>query len=274
MSKAHALPKRGEVKPVDQWDLSSLFPGDAAWEAAFTKWEKKIPGYARFRGKLGRSAATLAACLRFDAEFDRAGERLGNYAFLKSAEDQGSSEYQRMKGRFQHVATKAAEAASWIRPEIMAIPAQKMRRLLRSPALAQWKLALGRILRYRPHTLGLSEEHLLAMQGEMAEASNQIYRQLTDADLKWGMVKDEKGRLIELSHSSFSAFLHSPSRPVRQEAFEKYYAQYDAHKNSIAAAYNASVQRDAYYAKARNHPSSLGSGAVSRQGADQPSMTT
>ena len=66
----------------------------------------------------------LAACLQFDAAIDRAGERLGVYAFLKTAEDQGNSDYQRMKGRYQHVATQAAEAASFIRPEIMAIPAE------------------------------------------------------------------------------------------------------------------------------------------------------
>ena len=53
--------------------------------------------------------------------------------------------------------------------------------------MTEWKLALERILRYRPHTLGNKEEQLLAMQGQMSEASNQIFRQLNDADLKWGV---------------------------------------------------------------------------------------
>src|SRR5678816_2887718 len=39
---------------------------------------------------------------------------------------------------------------------------------------------------------------------------------------------------------------------------DRYYAQYDGHRNSIAAALNASVQRDVYYAKARNYKSALG----------------
>ena len=61
--------------------------------------------------------------LQFDAAVDRAAERLGNYAFLRTAtEDQADSTYQRMKGRFQAAATKAGEAASFIRPELMAIP--------------------------------------------------------------------------------------------------------------------------------------------------------
>ena len=252
-----SLPKRSQVKPSDCWDLSSLFPGDPAWENSFKKWEKQIAGYEKFRGKLGQSPKTLAACLKFDADFDRLGERLGNYAFLKTAEDQANSTYQRMKGRYQHVATKAAEASSWIRPEILSIPAKSMARFLASKELSPWRIALERILRYRPHTLGKKEEHLLAMQGQMSQAANQAFQQLNDSDLKWPMVRNEKGELVELGHSSFSAFLHSPARPVRQEAFHKYYEQYEAYKNTIAATLHGSVQRDVYYAKARNYPSAL-----------------
>jgi oligoendopeptidase F len=257
MSKVKALPPRGKVKPSDTWDLSSLFASDAEWEKAFKQWEEQIPGFEKFRGKLADSAEMLSACLQFDAALDRAGERLGVYAALKTAEDQANSDYQRMKGRFQHAATKAAEASSFIRPEIMAIPPAKMDRFLEARELADWRLALERILRYRPHTLTAGEENLLAMQGQMSEASNQAFRQLNDADLKWGLIKNEKGDRVELGHSSFSAFLHSPSRKVRKEAFHKYYAEYDAHKNTIAATLNGSVQRDVYYARARKYPSAL-----------------
>jgi oligoendopeptidase F len=255
--KTKSLPPRSKVKVEDTWNLASLFKTDAEWEATFKKWEAQIPGYAKFKGHLGDSAEMLSACLQFDASIDRTGERLAVYAFLKTAEDQGNSEYQRMKGRYQHVATKAAEASSFIRPEIMAIPEKRMRQFLEARELKEWRIALDRILRYRSHTLGEKEENLLAMQGQMSEASNQIFRQLNDADLKWPSIRNEKGERVELGHSSFSAFLHSPKRDVRKRAFHAYYTQYEAHKNSMAASLNGSVQRDVYYAKARNYPSAL-----------------
>jgi oligoendopeptidase F len=65
----------------------------------------------------------------------------------------------------------------------MAIPQKKMEQFLDARELKDWRIALERVLRYRPHTLGDKEEHLLAMQGQMSEASNQIFRQLNDADL-------------------------------------------------------------------------------------------
>jgi oligoendopeptidase F len=256
-AKAHALPARNKVKPADTWDLASLYPEDPAWEKALSAWSKQIGGYVKFRGKLGESAASLAECLDFDDKFERTSERLGTYAFLKTAEDQANSDYQRMKGRYEHVATQAAEASSFIRPEIIQIDEAKMSEFLKEKVLAGWVLALERILRYRPHTLGQKEEQLLAMQGQMSQAAPQAFRQLNDADLKWGTVRDEKGNLVELGHSSFSAFLHSGKRAVRKEAFHKYYAQYEAHKNTIAATLAGSVQKDVYYAKARNYPSAL-----------------
>jgi oligoendopeptidase F len=95
------------------------------------------------------------------------------------------------------------------------------------------------------------------MQVEMSEASNQIFRQLNDADLKWGAIKNEQGELVELSTATFSAFLHSPKRSVRKQAFHEFYSQYKAHENTLAATLAGSVQRDVYYAKARKYPSAL-----------------
>jgi len=257
MKNVKQLPPRNKVKAPDTWDLSSLFPSDDAWEKAFARWEKRIAGYEKFRGRLADAAATLAACLKFDLNCDRAGERLGTYAFLKTAEDTADSTYQRMQGRFTSAASRAAQAASFIRPEILAIPNTKLKRFMAQRRLAPYRLMLERLIRFKPHTLGRREEMLLAMQIEMAQASDQVFRQLNDADMKFGTLRNEKGRLVELSHASFAALLHSPKRAVRKAAFHKYYRQYADHQHTLAAALNGSIQRDIYYAKARNHPGAL-----------------
>lgn len=257
MAKTKTLPPRNEVKIEDCWDLSSLFQSDAEWEKALRAWEKQIPQYAGFRGKLGQSARTLTELLRFDSEFERSGERLGVYAFLRTSEDNADSKALRMKGRYQHIATRAAEAASWIQPEILALPQARIDTYLKSKELSEWKLLLDRIVRYRPHTLSEKEETLLAMQGTMASAARQIFRQLNDADLKWPALENERGERVELGHSSLSAFLHSPKRSVRKEAFHTFYSQFEAHRNTLAATLNGSVQTDVYFARARNYKSAL-----------------
>lgn len=257
MSKVKTLPPRSKVKVEDTWDLATLYKNDDAWEKDFQKLEKLVPKFAAFRGRLAESAAVLAECLKFDESFDRLGERLGTYAFLKTTEDQGDSNYQRMQGRYQHLATNAAEAASFIRPEIMAIPAAKMKKYLATPELKHYKLSLERLLRYQPHTLSDKEEKLLAMQGEMASAAGKAFRQLLDADLKFGNLKNEQGEDVELSNATFIQFLHSPNRNVRKAAFHQFYEVFQGHENTLAATLNGSIQRDIYYAKVRSYPSAL-----------------
>ncbi len=251
------LPKRSEVNLEDTWDLSKLFPDNETWETAFNEFESQIGGYAKFKGTLASGAAELAACLQFDSHMDRLAERLGNYAFLRTAEDQTNSQYQRMMGRFQNVATRAGEAASFIRPEILAIPEETMEQFLNEPELELYRLMLERLARYKPYTLGEKEEQLLAMQGEMAGATSKIFRQLHDSDLKFGSVKNEKGEEIELSPSTFSQFLISPDREVRKTAFHQFYEQFVAHENSLAAILSGSIQKDVYYARARGYDSAL-----------------
>lgn len=257
MKPVKAVPPRSKIKPGDTWNLASLFADDAAWQRAFAHWQKCIGRYERFRGKLGQDARTLAGCLKFDSDFDRAGERLGVYAMLRLAEDSTQSAAQRMYGLYQHAAMRAAEAASYIRPEILALPASRLKQLLAAAELRPFRLVLERLLREKPHTLSRREERLLAMQAEMAQAPGQIFRRLLDADMRFGTVKNEQGVTIELSHATFSSLLHSPARRVRRAAFKQYYRQIAAHQHTLAAALAGSIQRDIYYARARNFPSAL-----------------
>jgi len=251
------LPLRSDVPVEATWNLDRLFPDDAAWEAAFAELESQIDRFETFRGRLAESAEVLAEALRFDSEFDRAAERLGVYAFLKTTEDQTDSHYQGMKSRFQNLAVRASQAASFMRPELLAIPEERMAELMADDALEPFRLLLQRLLRFRPHTLSDREERLLAMQGEMAGAAGNAFRQLNDADLKFGHVTDHDGRSIELTHASFGQLLISPNRDVRRQAFDTFYRQFSAHENTLAATLSGSVQADVYYARARNYDSSL-----------------
>lgn len=251
------LPARKDVAVGDTWDLASLFRSDAEWEQALAAWEQRIPGYEAFAGTLASSAERLAECLAFDLEMDREGDRIGTYAHLRASEDQAAPEAQRMVGRFQHVATRAGEKASFIRPEIMAIPAASLTEWLGRPALADCRLLVERLVRTRPHVLSEREEKLLAMQGTFAGTAGKVFRQLTDADLKFGAVANGRGEQVELSNATFVTLLHDTSPEVRRATFHQFYDQYQAHANTLAATLSGSNERDVYAARVRNYPSAV-----------------
>lgn len=251
------LPARKDVSVGDTWDLTSLCRSDAEWEEALQVWEERIPQFAAYAGTLGSSADRLAECLAHDLAFDREGDRLGTYAQLRASEDLASADAQRMVGRFQHVSTRAGEAASFLRPEIMAIPPATLSAWMALPVLEPYRLLLERIIRTRPHTLSEPEEKLLAMQGTFAGTAGKVFRQLTDADLKFGSVITGTGERIELSNATFTTLLHDASPDVRRTAFQQYYAQYEAHANTLAATLSGSNERDIYAARVRRYPSAV-----------------
>lgn len=253
----NTLPSRDDVDINDSWDLASLYLDNEAWESDFKNLDALIPRFEEYRGKLAESAAMLADALSFDSEFDRIAERLGTYAFLKTTEDQGNSDYQAMKARFQNLAVRAGQASSYMRPEIMAIPETMIDEMLQDELLDRFRLQLQRLLRYRKHTLSDQEERLLAMQGEMASAAGNAFRQLNDADLRFGEIEDQDGNRAELSHATFGQFLINPNQEIRKKAFDQYYSQFSAHENTLAATLAGSIQRDVYYARVKNYDSSL-----------------
>ncbi|MCO8120444.1 oligoendopeptidase F [Stieleria sp. TO1_6] len=252
-----SLPDRKDVPQADCWNLASLFPSDAEWETAYAELESQIDTYESFRGRLGESAETLLEALQFESDFSRKAERVAIYSFLKTTEDQGDSDYQAMKARFQNLAVRANQAASFVQPELLAIDPERMDQLAADPLLEPFRLQLDRVLRQRPHTLSDREERLLAMQGEMSSAAGNAFRQLNDVDLRFGSLTDKDGNEKELSHATFIQFLNSPDRSIRQAAFKQYYKAFGEHENTLAATLGGSVHRDVYYARARNHESSL-----------------
>ena len=257
MSNLATLPARSDVPAADTWDLSSLYKDDTAWEAAFVEFHGMLGGFEPFAGTLGSSPERLAECLRFDESVDRLGERLGVYAFLRTTEDQADSDSQSMKLRFQNAAAQAGQQASFNRPELLAIPEEQMTSMLQEEVLAPFKVALERMVRYKPHTLGRREESLLAMQAEMASTAGQAFNQLHDADLKFGLVENENGVQVELGNATFGQLLNSPKRSVRKQAFHQYYEQFTAHENTLAALLGGSIKTDVYYANAREYKGAL-----------------
>ncbi|MEC7566626.1 MAG: oligoendopeptidase F [Planctomycetota bacterium] len=252
-----SLPARSEVAETDTWDLSSLYPSVEDWETDYEIATDMLEKYSAFQGKLGESAEALAELLAFDSQTEMLLERLGYYAFLRLTEDQADADSQSLESRMRNLGARAAEAASWIRPELLSIDADLISQWMKTECLEHYQLLLTRILRYREHTLSPEQEQLLAMQTEMSGTASTTFRQLHDADLKFGFVENEKGEQVELSNATFGQLLISPSRKVRKTAFDQYYGQFQAHENTLASTLCGSIQKDVYYSRVRGYDSAL-----------------
>lgn len=249
------VPTRDEIPEADCWDLTPLYADDDAWEKEFADLQQRYPQIAQFRGKLAESAASLLSALEFEKSIDQPLERLGTYASLRVSENASDPAFLEREARLQNLHTDIVEKCSFISPELMAIPEVKFSALVAAPELAPWRTVLERLRRFRPHTLNENEERLLAMSSQPLSGHEETFSQLTNVDLKFGLITDSEGNDIELSQSSFGSFLVKHDRDLRRRAFHRFYEEFSDHKFTLASTLASSVRTDVFRAKARNYPS-------------------
>jgi len=254
MSDNEHIPLRSEIAVTDTWDLSKLFANDEEWNKALGEFEKtaeKIPSY---QGTLGKSAVSLADYLDFSRDLSILGERLEYYAELRQSEDEGASAARTMVGKITMATAKARAASAWENPEILAIPEKDMETFLANDRITEYRIYLQRILRYRPHILSDKEERIIALHSEGEGAVSDAFSVLTNVDFNFGTIDTPEGKR-PLSQSSFSVFMESPNRDLRQRAYKMFYECFDSHKTTIASLYSGSVKQDVINARVRGYPS-------------------
>ena len=254
MNNTSTIPLRSQIAPSDTWDLSKLFATDAAWYAGLAEFEKMAEKIPSFQGTLAKSVENMAAYMAFSCEFGILAERLYYYADLRQTEDEGSGEARSMTGKIVMAMAKAQAAGAWERPEILAIPENVMEGFLADSRLANYRIYLQRIVRYRPHILSDREERIIALNAEGDDALSDTFSVLTNVDFDFGMLDTPQGKR-PLSQSSFSVFMENPDRDLRRLAYKAFYEKFDTHKTTLASLYSGSVKRDVIRARIRNYPS-------------------
>ncbi|MCX6936257.1 MAG: oligoendopeptidase F [Verrucomicrobia bacterium] len=249
---SRGIPTRSEVRSEDTWDLTPLFIDEGRWELELEELRTKRGVMSQWRGKLG-GGKDLARALEEERQIDLRVEKLGQYASLRVAEDGGAAPARDRALRLEHLTTQLAEEISWFLPELMKIEDSLWEELIQDPCLAEWRGKLERIRRYKPHILGEWEERLMALAGPALGGPDEIFSQMTNVDFRFGMVKDEDGREIALSHGTFASLLQRRSSEVRRTAWKQYYTEFEHHAFSLAATLASSVKGDVFQARARVH---------------------
>ena len=251
------VPTRAEISESDKWDLSHLFVDVGKWQEDFAWVQRTYPRIKEWKGKLGQSAKKLAECLEFEKTLDLKIERLYHFASLQLAEDSANTEYLARVGQIQNLLTQIGEAFAFVVPEIQAIDDKTFAKFMADPALAEWRIKLHKIRRLKPYVLSEPEERILALGAAALNGYDDTFSQLTDVDMKFGVLVDETGREKPLTQSSFSSFLVKRDPELRRRAFHQFYAEFQDHQYTLSSSLAYSVKADVFRARARNYPSAL-----------------
>src|SRR3972149_3483409 len=171
-----ALPTRAAIEDKYKWDLTHIYNSDEEWEKDFQWIEKNLSGYNQFIGKLSTGADNLLACLRFDDSIGIRLERLHLYAMLAKDGDMRVNKYQAMEDRIKSLSAKISSVSSFIKPELLEIPDEKLLIMITSnDELKVYKHIIEDLLRTKSHSLSKPEEKILALASEISHTPYDSY---------------------------------------------------------------------------------------------------
>ncbi len=253
--ETRTIPDRKDVPVGDRWNLVRLYPDAERWELGFRTLSGMRLRIVEFRGTLGQSPGRFAAVLEAYRDTGILEERLGYYAHLRVAEDEGESESRARFSRFMTLSSSIQAEWAWLSPEIQSLSDEYLGACMDSPEFGAYRVFLQRLVRFKPHVLGSDEERLLAMQSECNVLPSDAFGVLTNVDIDFGSLETPSGPK-PLTQSTFSSFMRNSDRSIRSEAYRRFYSGFDAHRHTLASLLAGSVRLDTYQARVRRFETS------------------
>ncbi len=246
------LPKRSDVPDKYKWNLSDFYKNDSEFKKDFEKLKAVIPLYKKYEGKMANSANDLLNSIKFHLDNMKLYSKLAVYASLAKDLDLNDGAAQTQNDRINKLGADVFAAASFISPELMAIPDTKMKAFLANKDFAPYKHFIESMLRMKPFTLNPEAEKLLAMTAPIGDIAEETYTILNDAELPFPTTKDENGNDVNISHGRYRSALFSNNREYRKNVYKGTYVPYNQLKSTFSTLYNGRVNTRVIESKVRN----------------------
>lgn len=257
MTERH-IPARSEI-PIEQtWDLASIFPDAAAWEAAYADVLAALPALKRFAGQLGEGPSTLAAWFAESNALLCAAQKVTMYAYLEHAGDTGNQAAAARRGRADTLESEVSAALAFAEPELMEVGFDTLRQWLDAePALQTYRHYFERLAHNQPHIRSAEVEELLGQASDTFQTANNTHAILTNTDLRISPAQTQDGDTLAVGQGNITALISHPDRTVRRTAWENYADAHMAYRNTMANCLIAAVKQNIFRARARRYDSAL-----------------
>ena len=249
---------RKDIPAKYKWDLSVIYADDAAFNADYAKAEKLIKEFPKHEKTMTKSAEGLYNVLRAECDIESIIEKLWSYASLNFSVDSTNNAFQALNGRVRALAVQAGAASWFVSPRLLALDNDVVEGWFREyPALETFRRTVDGIMRMKPHMLSDECEQLMSRLQDGFGTHGDIRSIFANSDLRFGKIRDEEGKLVELTDVNYVPFLMSKDRRVRQSAFRKLYETYGQFGNTFATIFNAMVRERGTLAKVRGYKDSI-----------------
>ena len=256
---ANKVLPRNKINKKFKWNAESVFPSDEAWEKEVNKIVKDVKKIKQYQGKLSTGASVLLAALTAVDKLISRAQIAYMYAGFSYNVDTTNQKAAGMIGKAQGMFGQVASAVSFLDPEILAVGEKKLTKWMKqNPKLAAYKQSFDDLFRKQAHVRSAEVEEILGLVSDPLNGASNSTSMLTNADFKFQPVKDDKGKVIDITQGNFDTqLMHHPNRETRKSAYNIYMDEYVGHKNTLAANLSTSIKANVFYMRARKHESTL-----------------
>lgn len=252
------LLKREEIKEADKWDLGSIYKSLEDYNKDYEIAKSNINKLKEMQGTFLNNSTEFKNFLLLDSDTSRLMGKLSTYSARKYDEDTGNSTYQELYGKINNLYQYYNEATSFAVPMILEKDKETIISYFdKEEELKDYRHTILDILRYKEHTLSKEEEHIISAYSKVLDSSSDTADYLMDTDMKFGNIKDENDKEIELTSSNYSTLLYSKNRRVRKDAFINYHKVYGNFKNTLTSTLAATCEALSVSSKLKNYNSSI-----------------
>lgn len=247
---------RKDIDVKDTWNLESIYANNELWEEDYAALEKDAAEFAKLKGAIEADVSKIPAVLDAYYGLHRRLSKLSVYARMRFDQDTTDSTYQTMSAKIGSLGVKIGAASAFVEPEILSYSKEQLEAAEKeNERTAYYGRKIEEMLRGQEHTLDAEKEGLLAAAGDMAEAPDDIFSVLMNADMKYPDIVLEDGTHLPLTNSTYISYMESPDRAVREGAFKTLYGQIASLKNTFAAIYRGNLKQAKFYAQSRKYSS-------------------
>lgn len=247
---------RKDIDVKDTWNLESIYANNELWEEDYAALEKDAAEFAKLKGAIEADVSKIPAVLDAYYGLHRRLSKLSVYARMRFDQDTTDSTYQTMSAKIGSLGVKIGAASAFVEPEILSYSKEQLEAAEKeNERTAYYGRKIEEMLRGQEHTLDAEKEELLAAAGDMAEAPDDIFSVLMNADMKYPDIVFEDGTHLPLTNSTYISYMESPDRAVREGAFKTLYGQIASLKNTFAAIYRGNLKQAKFYAQSRKYSS-------------------
>jgi len=254
---AQAL-ERKDIPEKYKWNLSILYATNKQWDNDYQRLSRMADELKSYKGKLAENSSTFYKALKLYSDLMKGYYKLSDFAMNRANQDLRNDKNHQYVEKSDALGTKISEAASYIDPEILKIPAEKIHQFFKEEkGLKDFDFFVANIQRLKPHTLSDKEEKILASAQLLASSPSTIHSIFENAEKPFARVTLSDGKTVELNSSAYVQYRTVKNRADREKVFKAFFNNYKKFQNTLGAILAAKVKIDYFFAKNKKYKSVL-----------------